>query len=101
MIAIIDYGVGNLGSIKNMLKKIGVREIVLAITPGDLENADKIILPGVGAFDTGMKLLKKSGMREELDFQVKKSTNLFLEYVLECRCLGKEAKKAMSQGLVT
>lgn len=99
MIAIIDYGVGNLGSIKNMLKKIGVREIVLAITPGDLENADKIILPGVGAFDTGMKLLKKSGMREELDFQVKEKHKPVLGICLGMQMLGKGSEEGDEPGL--
>jgi glutamine amidotransferase len=65
MIAILDYGVGNLGSIQNMLKKIGKPSIVT----GDADvvaAADKLILPGVGSFDTGMKQLNESGLREVL-----------------------------------
>lgn len=61
MITIIDYGMGNLGSIKNMLKKL---EIESEIT-GDKEkikNATKLILPGVGAFDNGMENIKKLGL---------------------------------------
>ncbi len=54
MITIVDYGLGNLASIKNMFKKIGYPSVVT----GDLkeiEKADKLLLPGVGAFDNGMK----------------------------------------------
>ncbi len=69
MIVIIDYGMGNLGSIKNMLKKIGIPS---AIT-GDLkeiERADKLILPGIGAFDNGMLRLQELGMIPVLNRKV-------------------------------
>ena len=56
MITIIDYGLGNLGSIANMLKKIGARSIISS-EADVIEQADKLILPGVGAFDQGMKNL--------------------------------------------
>jgi len=69
MIHIIDYGAGNLGSILNMMKRIGT-EAVLVSNPEDLLNATKIILPGVGNFDHGMKQLKKSGMVELLNEKV-------------------------------
>ena len=71
MIGIIDCGLGNIASIKNMLKKIGC-ENVKAITASEmLFEVEKIILPGVGAFDAGMKLLNNSGMREVLDHLIK------------------------------
>ena len=70
MIAILDYGIGNIASIKNMLLKAGAEEIEFADNSETLKKADQIILPGVGAYDTGMKLLNNSGMREELDRQV-------------------------------
>ncbi len=57
-IVIIDYGMGNLGSIANMIKKIGENSIISSEIK-DIENADKIILPGVGAFDNGMQNLSK------------------------------------------
>ena len=62
MIVIINYGVGNLGSIKNMLKKAGV-DSKISSNLEDIYHANKIILPGVGAFDYGMKMLKKSGLQ--------------------------------------
>jgi glutamine amidotransferase len=69
MIHIIDYGAGNLGSILNMMKRIG-SEALLVSNPKDLVNATKIILPGVGHFDHGMKQLHKSGMIELLHEKV-------------------------------
>ncbi len=69
MIGIIDYGVGNVGSILNILKHIGV-DALLAKTPSDIEKATKLILPGVGSFDYGMTLLNESGLREVVDKKV-------------------------------
>jgi imidazole glycerol-phosphate synthase subunit HisH len=66
MIAIVDYGVGNLGSIKNMLRKIGYESEITA-DANVIRSASKLILPGVGAFDTGMRHLEDSGLRSVLD----------------------------------
>lgn len=66
MITIIDYGMGNLGSIYNMFQKIGV---VSKIT-GDIEeikNAQKILLPGVGAFNNAMIRINEGGFRNILE----------------------------------
>jgi imidazole glycerol-phosphate synthase subunit HisH len=62
MIAIIDYGVGNLASVLNMFIKIGVREAKVTGDPEEISRATHILLPGVGAFDTGMSNLQKSGL---------------------------------------
>lgn len=61
MITIVDYNMGNLGSISNMLKKIGV-EATITADPGAIACAQKLILPGVGAFDAGMENLERSGL---------------------------------------
>ena len=66
MITIVDYGMGNLGSIKNMFKRIGV-PTVLAADPEAIEKADKLVLPGVGNFDQAMKRINSSDLREILD----------------------------------
>ena len=63
MIAIVNYGVGNLASVKNMLKKAGY-ESELASDTGTIEKASKIILPGIGAFDHCMIEFNNSGLRE-------------------------------------
>ena len=49
MIVVIDYGMGNVGSIANMLKKVGAKDVVITNDISDLEKAHKIILPGVGS----------------------------------------------------
>lgn len=56
MIVIVDYGVGNLGSIQNMLKKIGA-PVTISRDFSEIRKAKKLILPGVGAFDTAAKKL--------------------------------------------
>ncbi|MFN7093228.1 MAG: imidazole glycerol phosphate synthase subunit HisH [Allorhizobium sp.] len=61
MITIVDYGTSNLGSMKNMFKKIGV-DTRFATSPSHIEDATKIIVPGVGSFDAGMRALNNSGM---------------------------------------
>jgi glutamine amidotransferase len=53
-VAVVDYGLGNLRSVTRGLERAGA-EVRLAETPGDLDNADGIVLPGVGAFSEGME----------------------------------------------
>ncbi len=61
MIAVIDYDMGNVGSIQNMLKRIGEDSVVTS-GEADLREASGLILPGVGAFDTGMEHLEHTGL---------------------------------------
>lgn len=60
MISIINYGMGNLGSIQNMLKKIGTKSQIIN-SPEECITAKKIILPGVGHFEEGMRVLNENG----------------------------------------
>jgi glutamine amidotransferase len=66
MISVLNYGMGNLGSVLNMLKRIGVQAEIVD-DPASLSMATKILLPGVGAFDNAMKRINESGFREVLD----------------------------------
>jgi glutamine amidotransferase len=66
MITIIDYGMGNLGSIVNMFRKIGLQAVATA-EPAAIEQADKLLLPGVGAFDTAMTRIRQQGLLELLN----------------------------------
>jgi glutamine amidotransferase len=66
MITIVDYGLGNLGSIQNMLRKLG-HTSELTSDPVRVAEATAIVLPGVGAFDLGMRNLRELGLREALD----------------------------------
>ncbi|MBE6868199.1 MAG: imidazole glycerol phosphate synthase subunit HisH [Ruminococcus albus] len=70
MIAIIDYGAGNIFSVKNALDHLGV-ESMLTDKKEDLIAADEIILPGVGAFPWAMNMLKNSGLVDTIKEQAK------------------------------
>ena len=81
MIAIVDYGVGNLFSLQSSFAKVGA-ETVLTADKRTIENADKILLPGVGAFADAAKKLKESGLAELLVQEAKKG-----KYIMGV-CLG-------------
>ncbi len=66
MITIIDYEMGNVGSIANMFKYIGV-ESTIESDPDKIKKASKILLPGVGSFDMAMKKIKEKGLDEVLN----------------------------------
>ena len=66
MITIINYKIGNLGSIMNMLKKINVK-VAISSSSKDIKSSDKLILPGIGSFDKAMSNLKKLGIIEALN----------------------------------
>lgn len=70
MLAIIDYGVGNLFSLQCSLKKIGVEAIVTK-NPDEIKSADRIILPGVGAFGDASRKLRESGLVELITEEAK------------------------------
>ena len=70
MIAIVDYGVGNIFSLYSSFKYIGA-EVVLTSDPEEIKKADKIILPGVGAFADAAKKLRDSGLADVVVDEVK------------------------------
>lgn len=61
MIAVIDYGMGNLRSVQKALEKVGARTCVTS-DPADLKRCSKVVFPGVGAFGDAMKELKRRGL---------------------------------------
>lgn len=75
MIAIVDYGVGNLFSLKSSLKFLKLDSVVTS-KKSDLEAADRIILPGVGAFPDAIKKLKDSGLAETVVSEAQKGKPL-------------------------
>ncbi|MDE6035000.1 MAG: imidazole glycerol phosphate synthase subunit HisH [Ruminococcus sp.] len=68
MIAIIDYGAGNIFSVKNALDYLGL-ESVLTADKNLIQDADAVILPGVGAFPSAMKMLENSGLIDTIKEQ--------------------------------
>lgn len=69
MIAIVDYGLGNVQAFANIYKRLNILAI-LASTTDSIAQADHIILPGVGSFDWAMQCLERTGLRQALDQQV-------------------------------
>lgn len=75
MIAVIDYGVGNLFSIRSSFARIGA-EVVITADKRTIENADRIMLPGVGAFQDAAKKLRETGLGELVKAEAKKGKPL-------------------------
>ena len=89
MIAIVDYGVGNLFSLKSSLDAIGVDACVTS-DESVLRSADKIILPGVGAFRDAITKLRESGLDRVVVEEAQNGRSLW-ESVSVCRCFLKKA----------
>lgn len=98
MIAIINYGLGNLGSIANMLKVIGEKSVITS-DKNEIEEADKIILPGVGAFDAGMTRLTEAGLVELLRSQALEAGKPILGICLGMQLLGRKSEEGSLSGL--
>lgn len=98
MITIIDYGLGNLGSIKNMLKKIGA-ESEITSDIGKIRAAKKLILPGVGAFDNGMQNLDDLGLIEILNQKVKVEKTPILGICLGMQLFTNKSEEGNKSGL--
>ena len=69
MVAIVDYGMGNLRSVFNKFRKMGVPAMISS-NHEEIQKAEKLILPGVGHFANGMKHLKETGLIELLNHKV-------------------------------
>ncbi|MDO8368155.1 MAG: imidazole glycerol phosphate synthase subunit HisH [Saprospiraceae bacterium] len=97
MITIIDYGMGNIGSIVNMLKKLGIKSQT-TISPIELLEAEKIILPGVGAFDNAMEKLNRLGFSEVIRKKAVEGTPI-LGICLGMQLLGTSSEEGVLDGL--
>ena len=98
MIAIINYGLGNLSSILNMHKRLGIDAVITADFEV-LEKASKLILPGVGHFKKGMDNLKASGLQQFLDKQVLENKKPILGICLGAQLMTKHSEEANISGL--
>lgn len=98
MISVIDYGVCNLGSMLNMLRKVGA-QARLASTASELEQAEKIILPGVGAFDNGIAALRDRGLAETLRTKALRDRVPVLGVCLGMQMLGRGSEEGGMEGL--
>ena len=98
MLVIIDYGIGNLGSILNMLKRIKV-QAKISSDPEEIKTAEKLILPGVGAFDTAMNALNKSGLIPLLNKKVLEDKTPVLGICLGMQLLATGSEEGKLKGL--
>lgn len=99
MIAIIDYGLGNLASVQNMFRKIGVKDVIITGNPELIASADKLLLPGVGAFDKGITNLEKSGLIQVLNERVVMHGIPILGICLGMQLLTKGSEEGKLNGL--
>ena len=95
--AIVDYGLGNLGSIANMLKVIG-EKVYITDDVQKICDADRLILPGVGAFDAGMINLHQKGL-DKLICTEAKSGKPILGICLGMQLLGRNSEEGKLPGL--
>jgi len=95
MIAIIDYGMGNIHSVEKALQSFGEKTLI-ANTPEALRKCEKIVLPGVGAFDDAMLELKKQGLVAGIKEEIKKR-KVFLGICLGMQLLFEQSQEAKEE----
>ena len=98
MIVIIDYGLGNPKSIKNILKKLGFRSTISSDL-GIIDSAEKLILPGVGHFERGMENLSKMNLIPSLNKKVLEDQTPVLGICLGMQLMTKHSEEGNKSGL--
>jgi imidazole glycerol-phosphate synthase subunit HisH len=98
VIAIVNYGSGNIQAIANIYHRLEV-PFVVAATPAEIAGADRVILPGVGAFDQCMNELDASGMRQALDRWVLEERKPILGICVGMQLLAKSSEEGSARGL--
>jgi len=98
VIAILDYGSGNIRAIKNIYDRLNIK-VAVARTIDDLSCASKLILPGVGAFDDSINRLNDTGFREALDLMVIKEKVPILGVCVGMQMMACSSEEGESEGL--
>lgn len=98
MIVIIDYDIGNLAAVANMLRRIGHASLITS-DPDQIEAADRIILPGNGHFDTCMKNIRASGLVPVLEEKVLRQGTPLLGICVGAQMLGLSSEEGIEPGL--
>ncbi len=98
MITIIDSGIGNVGSVFNMLRKLRAR-VRISTDKNEIAKSDKLILPGVGHFDRGMDSLNSSGLESILSEQVFVNRKPILGICLGMQMMTRGSQEGTQKGL--
>ncbi len=98
MITIVNYGMGNLGSVENMFRRIGIQSKITSDLD-EIAKARKILLPGVGAFDAAMNRINEAGYREVLESKALKEKVPILGICLGMQLLTKSSEEGNFKGL--
>lgn len=98
MIAILDYGIGNLRSVYNMFKKVGVESIITS-DKQVIQQADKYILPGVGSFGHGINSLRKASFFGAFEIEVLENHKPILGICLGMQLLTNSSQEGQEKGL--
>jgi glutamine amidotransferase len=98
LVTIIDYGVGNIGSIANMLKKVG-SDSVITSDPVQIRKAEKIVLCGIGSFDDGMTKLETMNIVDVLKQKVLEDKTPILGVCLGMQLFTKASEEGEKEGL--
>lgn len=97
-IGVIDYGLGNIMSVINMMKRVGAEASVVS-TAEEIVRADKLILPGVGSFDKGMANIASRGISEVLEEEVSKKGKPLLGICLGMQLMSRRSEEGQYRGL--
>ena len=98
MIGIVDYGLGNTQALVNIYKRLNI-PVSLASTPEHLRAADRLVLPGVGAFDWAMRYLEQSGLRPTLDEVVAVAKRPVLGICVGMQMMARTSEEGSDAGL--
>ena len=98
MIGIIDYGLGNISAFMNIYKQINYKSSIVK-TPADLDQVEKIILPGVGSFDWAIESLNKSGLRDSIQKFVIDEKKPILGVCVGMQIMAKSSEEGKEKGL--
>lgn len=98
MITIVDYGLGNLGSVQNMLTKLGEKSVITSDS-NVISNASKLILPGVGSFDTGINKIRELGLEGVLNQMALNKKIPVLGICLGAQLMTNSSEEGVEKGL--
>ncbi len=98
MVTIVDYGMGNLGSVHNMFNYLKVQNNITSDI-NEIEKAERLLLPGVGSFDAAMLKIKDAGLRDVLQYKAMEQKVPVLGICLGMQLLTTGSEEGMMQGL--